>query len=418
MKLVLLLFVFLIPLLGAAVNFGYEQIKTIFFIFSISLIGFIWLLEKPRLSWSIINIISAAFILVLLATAVLGIDLKQSLLGSHPYFQGWLVYVYLGLFSIMVASSKISFKLYAFVLSLSAGLVAVSAIRQWMEINLFHLQISTYSGRVVSTFGQPNFYAGFLLLSLPFSYFLFKNPAQALQVRRLNYFGLVSGLLSTVGIFVSYSRSAIMMALILVILGLIDQLKIRLKLSLAVVGVILLSVFIALKFSSGIVGNEISRPFQIINPDLTRESVEKRAYIWPIAWQLINIKPLAGYGLENINQAFFSYFEVNKHSLFEENLKISPVLIGLKDLNIDRSHNYPLDLLLFSGVFGLLGWLGLVSLLFWKLIQNYHDQNNKVLLVSLLTYLVWVQFQNQSIVHLIYFWFLVGFIYSREQVRV
>lgn len=405
LRIALLLTVFLIPLLGANNNFGYEHIKVLFFILSISLIGFIWLIRKPKLKWSSIKVASAVFVLALFAVSGLGIDLRGSFLGNNPYFQGWIVYAYLWLFSLMVSMLGVELRDWATALSISALLVSAIAIKQWIAIYFFSAVIPTYAGRVVSTFGQPNFYAGFLLLVLPFSYLLFKDQGKKLQL-----LGWGSGLISLVGILVSFSRSAILIALVLLILGLVDQLKIKIKLGLIVFGIIFLSCLTALIFSSGIVENEISKPLQNNNPDLTQESVEKRVYIWPQAFKIALQKPLTGFGLENINQAFSKYFEVIKHLPYEEKLKISPVLINLKELNIDRSHNYLLDLLLFSGISGLLGWLGLVGVMFWKLIQNYHDRNNNVLFFSLIIYLIWVQFQNQSIVQLIYFWLLVGLI--------
>lgn len=102
--------------------------------------------------------------------------------------------------------------------------------------------------------------------------------------------------------------------------------------------------------------------------------------------------------------ALSDYFKVNKHALFEENLKINSVLISLKELKIDRSHNYTLDLLMFSGGLGLISWLLLVILVLKCLIKN----NQQVLLVGLIIYLGWIQLQIQSIVHLMYFWLLLG----------
>lgn len=396
-----LLFIFLVPLIGTASNFGFEQSKILFFIFSISLIGLLWL--GKGLKWSKIQVAGAVFIVILLLTSLVGVNLKASLLGSEPYFQGWVVYVFLWLFALIVATLEIKFERWVYILTSSSVLVAILAIRDWVSLNIFHQQILAYAGRVVSTFGQPNFYSGFLLLALPFSYFLFKTAKG-----KGRYFGFASGLVSLIGILVSYSRSTILLALMLLLLGLMNELRIKFKVGIIIGVVVLGSIALALVVSSGLVGNEVSRPILTANPDLTKESVEKRVYIWPqvlkIAWQ----KPLTGYGLENIGQAVFGYFEDNKHSLFEENLKVSPVLLSLKELNIDRSHNYLLDLLLFSGILGLLGWLGLVGVLFQNLRQKYNGRTKNVLLVSLITYLVWVQFQNQSIVHLVYFWLMVG----------
>ena len=105
-----------------------------------------------------------------------------------------------------------------------------------------------------------------------------------------------------------------------------------------------------------------------------------------------------GYGLENISSAFSSYF-----GRFNVNTLNSASFHGLKNLVVDRSHNYTLDLLFFSGILGFLAWIVLVWQLFRKI-------KSKVLLASLIIYLVWIQLQIQSVVHLMYFWLLVGLI--------
>lgn len=396
-KYTLLLTVLLIPLIGSYNGFGYEQIKILFFILSISLISFLWLLRKPKIKLSRIGWISILFIIILFLTSFLGLDFRGSFLGNFPYFQGLVVYSYLFLFYLIVKSFEIKLKYYALVLTSSALIVSLLAIEDWILKNSGFL-VPNYAGRVVSTFGQPNFYGGFLLLTLPFSYYLYKNNRG-----KLSYFGLFTGFASMSGIFVSYSRSSILLALLLLTLGLIDQLRIKLRLVIFALVIILISFLIAFKFSSGFVGNEFSKPLSTKNPDLTQVSVEQRAYIWPQFIKIASEKLIFGYGLENINLSFKNYFEKNKHKIFEENLNIEPVLISLKDLTIDRTHNYILDLLIFSGILGLAVWFILVSLLIKKC-------KNKYLLIGLLTYLIWVQFQNQSIVQLIYFWFLVGVI--------
>lgn len=385
-----LLTVFLTPLLRATGNFGFELIKVAFFLFSISLIGLSW--RGKGVKWTGISKAAGLFTAILLVTSLTGIDPKNSLLGREPYFQGWVLYAYLFLFYLMVKTFPIEIKKYAVVICAAALLVSFLAIKDWILLNIFNTQVLTYAGRVVSSFGQPNFFAGFLLLSLPFSYLLFKDGDKRWQL-----LGWGSGLSAMVGILISYSRSAILLALALLLLGLINELRVKFKVGLIVGLVVLGSLSLALVVSSGLVGSEVSKPLTTQNPDLTKESVEKRIYIWPqvikVAWQ----KPLLGYGLENIGKAFSDYFEENRYQLFEANQKISPVLLSLKELNINRSHNYVLDLLLFSGVIGLLGWLGLLGVLFKKLRQNIHDRKQNVLLVALITYLIWVRFQNQPV---------------------
>lgn len=395
----LLTTVFLLPLIGAVNGFGYELSKVIFFIFSVTTLGFLWIVaSKNNLNIKRSSISKAAlvFLLVLLITSLTGIDLKSSLLGNQPYFQGLILYSYLCLFYLLTKTHEIKLKYWARILTLSSFLVSLLAIKDYIYIS-FDRVLPTYAGRVVATFGQPNFYSGFILLTLPFLYFLVKEKYLSWIL------ALGVALVDLFAIWISGSKTAIFMSLGLIVFWLLKSVKFN--------KVILVECLIfAFIFSIGIVEREITKPISTNNPDLITAGVEKRVYIWPVARELILQKPLTGYGLENIAPVFSGYFEKNKHALFEENLKVQPYMFGLKDLNLDRSHNYILDLLLFSGILGLLGWLGLVIMLFKKLIHLSYGRSINVLVVSLITYLVWIQFQNQSVVHLLYFWLIAGMI--------
>lgn len=218
-------------------------------------------------------------------------------------------------------------------------------------------------------------------------------------------------LISVVAIIISQSRTAYLLLSMFLLAWLIQEtVRKRLLIVGLVLAVLVAAIFSSFFFSSGILWKEIIEPRLTVNPDLTKSAVENRVYIWPVAWQLVLQKPLTGYGLENIGQAFQNYFTTYRHALFEENLNIYPVFISLKELNIDRSHNYLLDMLLFAGVLGLFAWIILVGVLMRKLIFSPIRSETTVLLLALFIYLIWIQFQNQSVVHLLYFWLLVGII--------
>ena len=401
---ILLLTVFLIPLIGAYQGFGYEQIKVAFFVLSNTLIGFLWLFSNPQIKWTNIKIASSLFILTLFLTSTLGIDPRISIFGNSPYFQGLIFYCQLYLFSLIVSTINISFKSWAIVFTASSAIVSLLAIKDWTLLNVFNVQIPNYAGRVVSTFGQPNFYAGFLLLTLPFFHFFLKKKTSFWPWIMFGF------LITILAIIFSYSRISFLMLSLLILFWLIWELPFR-KLIFWVSLIILSIIFVlSINFGAGWMEKELLELKTTTNPDLTTIGVEKRYYFWPILGKLVLERPIQGYGLENIASVFFGYFEKNKHILFEENLRVQPYMFGLKDLNLDRSHNYILDLLIFSGILGLLVWLFLVGLLIKKLIQSPVRAENTSLLLGLFTYLIWIQFQNQSVVHLIYFWLLLGMI--------
>lgn len=399
----LLLTVFLIPLLGAYKGLGFEQIKVLFFILSISLISFVWMLNNPQIKLTLISKVAGAFVLILFLTSILGINPLISILGTQPYFQGWILYAYFFLFFLMVSWTKVKLEHWAYILVGTATIVALLAIGQWIQVNLLGYMVPTYAGRVVSTFGQPNFYAGFILLTLPFWYLLIKRSSKF-------WLWSLIGFILIIGIILSFSRIALILTLLLLVGWFIQGWLKKGWTIIALIASSLVIGFVLVLFSQQIFSQEWKSPSS--QQWLIDNAPEKRIFIWPVIVELIKIKPVLGYGLENIAPTFSKYFIDNKHALFEENLKVQPALLSLRDINLDRTHNYSLDLFLFSGIVGVLSWVILAVLLIRKTIHYVLDReyNEGILLVALITYLIWIQFQNQSIVHLLYFWLIAGII--------
>lgn len=380
-RVLILLIFLLVPLLGPG-DLGYEQTKVLFFIIITSVTGFLWLYliiqGKVKIAWNQTNKLCLIFIIWLLVASIFGSDPKASIFGKQPYIQGWILYLYFFILFLIIRSIKISKIHLAAALSLSAIIVSYAAIKDWMLINIFGFYIPTYAGRVVSTFGQPNFYSGFLLIVLPFIYYGRKSLS-------FQKFYLTALMLSVVGILASESRASIIILFGLMLFWLLKNLKYR-KLAFGIYGF-----FIAISFIF-FVHKEILQPSSV--EWLFHNAPEKRAVFWPVLFEQYSKKWIAGYGLENIDTSFAKYEKFHEQR--------SPAYFGIKNLIVDRSHNYILDLLIFSGIFGTLIWILLVVSLLRKA--------KGVLLLSLIIYLLWIQLQNQSVVHLMYFWLVAGLI--------
>src|SRR3989344_6808966 len=97
----ILLTLFLIPLLGATGSFGYEYTKVLGFIILTSIAAVIWLVSTFKHPWkysipyTAISKTAVVFILILLLTSISGLNSKISLFGTQPYFQGFMLYLYL-----------------------------------------------------------------------------------------------------------------------------------------------------------------------------------------------------------------------------------------------------------------------------------------------------------------------------------
>lgn len=406
LKLTLLLTVFATPLVGSVWNLGFEEAKVLFFITTTTAAGLIWvksgLYKKNR--WGKIQILALIFIAVLGISSITGVDTKVSFFGRQPYFQGWILHAYLFLFFLMLVTIKIGFRWWAGILSFSASLVSFLAVYDWIMLHLLGADVPTYAGRVVASFGQPNFLAGFILLVLPFTYALLRSRNRLFII--LSVLGI---LLEILAILASGSKIAAGLLVALFLGGLVVSLPAVTRKVMATVTalVILSSLFSSWYFSSGILWEELGKPwrpawFAHEFPDRGfflwqlrwSDHPEKRIYIWPVVGDLVFKRPILGYGLENLPVVFAT----SKLAQFH----------GIKDLGVDRSHNIILDLLFSSGVFGLLSWGLLAGFLFRK-------TKSAVLLAALFIYLVWVQVQNQSVVHLIYFWLAAALVETGDR---
>ncbi len=403
-KTLLLAGIGLVPLAGYSFGFGYEQIKVLFFLTIVTLAALSWLIllkfepTKYNLKWNQIKISSTVFILILGLTSLLGINPFNSLVGQAPYYQGLIFYLYLYLFSLLVSSESIKLEYWALSISLSSAVVSLIAVKEFIQLNLFHEQILTYAGRVISSFGQPNFYSGFLLFSLPFVYLLSLKKDKVSKFLAYFCFGLI-----LVGVGISFSRSTIFILAGFLAFWVLHKIIKSYK-ALWGVGIfaLIFGIMFSLTLSSGIFYDEIIRPITSSSRVNHEFSIERRAFIWPVVTQLVLQRPLLGYGLDNLGQAYATY---------EAPRKIWGIdTIGVSALVVDRSHNLILDLLIFSGVVGLCSFI-------YLLIQLLHHIKHGVAFAFIITFLLWMCFQNPSAVHLIFFWLVVGLIDQRHRLR-
>src|SRR3989344_1309333 len=215
--------IFLTPLIAAIFDFGFEQIKVIFLYLAISILGLVWVIRdwnKLKIEWTNIKKASLLFILSLLLTSIIGVDLNSSFLGKDPYFQGIVFYAYLFLFSMIASTFKIELKKVVFVLSLSCLFVSFFAVIQALQLYVLKIDIPNYAGRVVSTFGQPNLFSGFLVMSIPFIYL-------GLQTKWKKFYMLCL-IFSSAGIVISASRASIALLIGLLIFFFLKKISIRL----------------------------------------------------------------------------------------------------------------------------------------------------------------------------------------------
>lgn len=388
----------LIPLVYLP-TIGYEQTKVLAFILLVNAGLLVWIIQgvgKFKIRFGSINplfMLSLLFIVVLTTASVLGINPGRSFIGNPPYFQGVLLYLELFIFSILVSRTRLAFSFWALGLSLSAIYISAQAIIEFGLIQ-FQQPVLTYAGRVISTFGQPNLYSGFLVLILPLSYSLARSKG------RLAMIGWVAILLSSVGIVLSFSRAAIAMLGLVFFIWLISQIAnkiLRWSVCLFALNVVIVSLMLSFYLQSGLFWGEYYLPRT--QRWLIDNAPEKRLFIWTEAIEMAQKKPFLGYGLENNTDIFAG---------FNQDLP-SPWYFGMKNLYLDRSHNFFLDLLLSTGIVGVISFLALCFGVVWFC-------GSSVLRLTLSIFILWSLVQIPSVLHLELLFLMVGLSLGRTSV--
>ncbi|MBI3955247.1 O-antigen ligase family protein [Candidatus Gottesmanbacteria bacterium] len=340
------------------------------------------LIKKIASSLNSITLLIIIFLIVGFVSSITGADLPKSLIGNYYRGDGLITYLHLAVFSLMVNLFWQDFNKRLFHLCLAWGSVLISIMTLVMSIlviNFNLLAIPHWENRAVGiTFGNPNFLAGYLAVTLPFVFYQIKTTG---KIRRLgwilavilqylaivatnSYGGLAIGLLALVGWFLIGKKRGVQTFILLSLISII---------------LITFAIFQQNKIS-GFVPEGRERIFRKI-----LLGVKKR--------------PILGYGFANSDYAF---------EAGEWPIKLQ------HDVYLDKAHSTALEILATSGVAGLTVYLLLIYKVTGILIRVYSQADgqeklaNKVLLLVFILYLVHSQTNIISIQEELFFWMLAG----------
>ncbi len=284
------------------------------------------------------------FLSALITASILGASFSRSIFGTVYRTDGILTFIALLLlaFVLYVLCSENTFLQSkvenAFVRS--SVIVAIIAILHFAFVSyIIKNQTTLYDQRAVGTFGQPNFLAGYLLLSIP----IFIKVKNTLSNKFIYTYVIAIAL----ALVLSFSKSAIILSILyLLFLYFKNKLSKNDKILVFAATFVLTLMILSGSFS------DIHDTFQKNGYyQLQRMSIflspkelknEFRVKIWAIALQAISTRFYTGYGVGNIDVA---YYTITKHDPKFDNIIV------------DSTHNLILDVFLYSGVLGLLGFI-------------------------------------------------------------
>ncbi len=331
------------------------------------------------------------FIFLLLNTFFVADNSDIALFGDYYRRQGFLTQVSfifcfcLCLLNLLLIKNVLkNIKYLLFSISLSGFFVAIYGFWQYLGFDFFIWQEPVMAGRVISSIGQPNFLASFLILTL------FSSIALLLKLKFFYWrlFILINIFFQLLGIYLTSSRSAILALFIAIVLSFfifIKQKRLRIIFTFSAILACLFVFF----FSSDRLGSSF---------DFNTGSVLARSHIYKSSIRAISEKPFFAYGLEQAGNKLVSYYEPDW------------ALFSTVNTYPNRAHNIILDISLNYGLSGLMLFIILTFLVVYLLIYKNRSKENWFMVLSLgiLSYIISLMFGFSSLATSLYFWIILA----------
>ncbi len=356
--------------------FPYITSKAFFFriIVEVALPFYIYLIARyknfrPNLK-NPLNIFVLAFIAANLISAFTGVNVIRSLWGNFERMGGvyYLIHLSLLYFYLLLLGAMDDWyaKTFLQVFIGASVILALNGISGFIGLGTL-VPDPSLPARASSTFGNPIFFASFLIL--PMFLTVFFGLQEEITWKKIAYY--LAAFIQLVGIFLSATRGAVVGLAVGIFLGaalyviLSQHKKIRLYGGIAIV------CFVVLVGSMVYFDNKINpnTPLHRIF-DLHDSNSIARLIQWKVGLSGFHEHPIFGTGAENY------YVLGNKY--------YNPAIYNYDKSWFDKPHNYILEVLLTNGIVGFIAYAGVIIFALYGLYYAYREQFLTLFEVSLL----------------------------------
>lgn len=348
----------------------------------------------------LINIFLFIYFILISISLIFSLDPILSIQGRFLRYDGYttqLIYIILFLFARTIHCIDEKF-IYA--VSISSSMLSLFGILQYLGLDPFIRDLTRMSWTsAFSTFGNPNFFGSYLVLQIPFSLYIISAYKQ-------NWAYITYGL-SFLALLMTMTRSAWLGSS--VSFGFLSIFLLRFQKNFRIL--LLYSFLIIISFNFCINNNLVLRFLTIVNetevlfttsyidnPNLIEHLGSVRMFIWIRVLKLIKMRPLFGWGIENLSLAFDSYF-------YNDIIKI----LGRYTIP-DKAHNDFLQIAVSSGIPSLIAYLAFLINISYSAFKGISHKINILFIASISGYLVCLFF-NISVVSVAYIlWIYLGLV--------
>lgn len=335
----------------------------------------------------------------LLISVFWAVDPSLAFWGSASRQMGWvseflffLFFVFLLINIVLSKNKNKTINRILFTIFISSLLVSIYAVLQYFAIDFLNWEEPAHiTKRSMSSLGQPNFLASFLLLTSPIILY-FINICKKRYLKIFLYLSLVIHFLA---IIFSGSRGAWMALVVSFVLFLfIFYFKNKKIFTISLFSLFLFLLIFLLS------NNSFSQRFYS-SLNFSEGSSSARIALWNSSIKSF-FKKDWGYGIENQKEAIINYYQGDWASFARVNVIF------------DRSHNIFLDHLLSVGFFGTVFYLFFYFFIFKLIFKNIEDDESaflsRIIFWSLSAYLISLLFNFSVFVTNFYFWILFAIV--------
>ncbi|MBL7159850.1 O-antigen ligase family protein [Candidatus Microgenomates bacterium] len=319
------------------------------------------------------------FVLIAVIASLLGVDMAKSFWGNMYRSDGLFTFFHLlGLFFLLALFWQKEWQ-YPMAVSIVAGSSFVSFWNMGVGLRLYFLQGQSFLQPIGTTFGQPNFLAGYLLICLAFISYLHEKTKN-LFFKRLLFLALISHFLA---IIFTLSRAGILGIVLFLLLRAFFLKKRYLK------QVIMITFLFA--FCLGAV---------FLYKTLNSKEIyiaDNRVRIFTKGLMGTAKRPFLGWGWANFDHAFESV---------DWPMKLT------NDVYVDKAHSHFLEILATTGILGLIFYLLIIFHVFKKLLSE-----NIVSQWFLLVFVLFILHSQTNVISIaeeLIFWIILGITASQK----
>lgn len=348
--------------------------------------------------FDLINKLLLIYFLFITLSLFFSLDPLLSIQGRPLRYDGYttqLIYIILFLFARTIKSID---KRFIYAVSFVTTLLSLYGMIQYLGLDPFPRDLIRLNWTsAFSTFGNQNFFGSFLVLQIPFNLYI-------IAVYKNKWAYIPYGI-SLVALLMTSTRSAWIGFIVSFILILILTYKQNNQYK----QIIIFSIVIVVLFNL-FDNNQLLNRFMTIlsdlkilsstsyteNPKAIEQVGSVRMFIWIRVIELIKMRPLFGFGIENLAIAFEKYY-------YNDIISIN----GSYAI-IDKAHNDFLHIAVSSGIISLISYLTFVLTILISSFKRISKDLNIVFISSIIGYLACLFF-NISVVSVTYiFWIYLG----------